>query len=89
MSEKENVQRGLAPSVGLGADFQTAPYDQLCGCVAVLVPSAANHAYQKNGKEVVNHEMTRMLIEQGKHQRIVDASCEKCGGTGIAPNEKN
>lgn len=64
-------------------DFQTAPYEALCGCVAVDVPASASWAYQDHGVEVANHEMTRRLIEANPRRRIVLANCQKCHGSGL------
>lgn len=65
-------------------DFQTADYDDLCGCVSAPVPVYLGHLWKDaSGKERVNHEATRRLIEDSKGDRVVLANCEKCGGSGL------
>ena len=70
-------------------DYQTAPYEALCGCVGCFVPAAANHMYQEYGpngpQERVNHTATEMLLRGAVGCRIVLANCDKCGGTGLVP----
>jgi hypothetical protein len=69
-------------------DFQSAPYDVLCGCVAAFVPSAGKWAYESFGEDRPNPRMTRYLIEQAVGERIVTVNCPRCHGTGLAPNDK-
>jgi hypothetical protein len=61
-------------------DFQTVPYEELCGCVSALIPSALEHKWKDNQP---NHEATKQLLNSTKGQRIVDADCLICKGTGI------
>lgn len=68
-------------------DFQTAPYEALCGCVGVEIPSSYNWAYEDRGEPRGNPQVTAELIRNGKGRRIVCVNCSKCGGTGIAHNK--
>ena len=87
MASKASTPCELAAADGSALDFHTAPYEALCGCVAVEVPRHCNYAYQTPyGVERVNHDMTRQLIENGKGCRNVMANCPKCHGTGLVPN---
>lgn len=61
-------------------DFQTAPYEKLCGCVSALIPCGLNHLW-KGDKP--NHEATESLITRAVGNRIVLSDCESCGGIGI------
>jgi mono/diheme cytochrome c family protein len=79
----------LCAAPGSALDFQSAPYEALCGCVAALVPRAADWAYQYHGEERSNPHMTRRLIEQAVGERIVMANCHRCHGTGLAPNDQD
>lgn len=54
-------------------DFQTAPYEGLCGCVSIIT----NREMPPN---IVEH-----LIRNMTGQRNVCANCEICGGSGILP----
>lgn len=60
-------------------DFQTAPFEMLCGCVGIYIPDHMNHLFDKGP----NLELTERLLRDGKGKRIVLANCEKCNGTGI------
>jgi hypothetical protein len=60
-------------------DFQECPYDILCGCVAIFIPSHMQYLWNKGP----NLEATKRLLENGKGKRIVLADCPCCSGSGI------
>jgi hypothetical protein len=62
-------------------DFQTAPYEQLCGCVSAEIPPGAKWMWDKPNPHATEH-----LIRQATGRRMVCANCPDCGGTGITPN---
>ena len=53
-------------------DFQTAPYEALCGCVAVVY-----------NRELPPDHIVQSHIRQCVGQRNVCANCKSCNGTGI------
>jgi hypothetical protein len=59
-------------------DFQTAPFEELCGCIAVDIPSHLLYRFDKPNKKLAEE-----LIRRGEGKRIVLANCSKCGGTGL------
>ena len=63
-------------------DFQTAPYEALCGCVGAPLPMGLNYLWPE-GKP--NHEATERLIRDSAGNRTVMVNCPKCKGTGIMP----
>lgn len=69
---------------GQNKDFQTAPYETLCGCVSALIPRHMQHIWKEN---VPNHVATEHLIRNAVGNRVVLSDCPKCGGTGITPNQ--
>ena len=66
-------------------DFQTAPYDELCGCVGAVIPGHMLHLWPDDGSP--NHKATEDLIRSSKGRRTVMVNCEKCGGTGLKGSE--
>ncbi len=80
---KEPQKADCNPRLVVPPDFQTAPYDDLCGCVAALIPDWAVDQFQPDR---ANIEGTKRLLEMPETQRIVEANCPKCGGTGIRHN---
>ena len=63
------------------SDFQTAPYEKLCGCIGVNIPNDYLHTYGKGA----NPALTEKLIREGEGKRIVMANCTRCSGTGLKP----
>lgn len=63
--------------------FQTAPYEKLCGCVSAPIPTWAERQFKD---DVPNIEATRRLIESHEGCRMVDADCPICDATGMLPN---
>jgi hypothetical protein len=63
--------------------FQTAPYDELCGCVAAMIPTGFYS--RKWDKGEADHDATRTLLENSQGCRVVDADCPKCHGFGLKP----
>lgn len=55
-------------------DFQYAPFEKLCGCVAII----SNHVIHR--QDIIND-----LIKNHEGQRNVQANCPICKGTGILP----
>jgi hypothetical protein len=82
-SEARN--EGSPQTTGSALDFQTAPYESLCGCVAVLIPAGMTDIWPDDGTP--NHKATEALIRDSEGRRNVEVNCPKCGGTGIAPNK--
>ena len=62
-------------------DFQSAPFEALCGCVGILIPSHRLFMYDKGA----NLAETERLIREGVGSRIVEANCPKCHGVGLKP----
>ena len=56
-------------------DFQTAPYEYLCGCVSVNILSDKGD----------NKELAEKLIREGEGKRTVRSHCTRCSGTGLKP----
>ena len=81
MSEAKNE---YPPAPGSALDFQTAPYETLCGCVAAMIPAGMNHLWKGDAP---NHAATERLIRNAVGNRVVLSDCPKCGGTGITPNK--
>jgi len=71
------------PAPGSALDFQTAPYEALCGCVAAMIPAGMDHLWKGDAP---NHAATEFLIRNAIGDRVVLADYPKCGGTGITPN---
>ncbi len=60
--------------------FETAPFDQLCNCVAVeLTPNQDRlmGVWPEKGPNIVKAAM------QNGQQRHVDGECQHCNGTGL------
>jgi len=57
------------------SDFQTAPYEKLCGCVGVNIP------FDKGA----NKDVVEKLIREGEGKRTVRSYCTRCSGTGLKP----
>jgi len=55
-------------------DFQTAPYEKLCGCVAIIT-----------NRTTMQPNSIRKLIANNEGNRNVCVNCPDCKGTGILP----
>ena len=62
-------------------DFQTAPYEALCGCVCVDIPGDSKHMFAKGA----NPAFAEKLIREGEGKRTVRSYCTRCSGTGLKP----
>jgi len=74
-------QRDVVAAVDSTLNFQTAPYDALCGCVSVLLSGTMGYRFDNGPRPA----LTQRLIEQGTGSRIVCANCPICDGSGLTP----
>jgi hypothetical protein len=63
-------------------DVQTAPFELLCGCVAVVFSQTEEMRLGKMRPEQAQ-EWVHAAIRGCRRDRIVLADCEKCNGTGL------
>lgn len=67
-------------------DVQTAPFESLCGCVAVML-STSECFWMDRLRPAQAKAMTEELIRVGNRDRHPNADCEKCGGSGLIRKE--
>jgi hypothetical protein len=73
----------LGLKLELDMDYRDAPYDDLCGCVAVILTEAECPRFDAAPSD---HEKAHIeaLLRAGKRQRHVLVNCKQCNGTGLA-----
>jgi hypothetical protein len=63
--------------------FQTAPFEELCGCVSAPIYGQLERLWDKLEPWQQKH-YAEMNIRRSKGNRMYDGDCEKCGATGLA-----
>ena len=66
-------------------DFQSAPYEALCGCVAVMISESYGKMLDRVSEED-RRRLVKNLLDSSQGYRNVCANCPTCGGSGILPN---
>ena len=73
------------PSDCSALDFQSAPYEALCGCVAVMISESYGKMLDRVSEED-RRRLVKNLLDSSQGYRNVCANCPTCGGSGILPN---